>query len=75
MKSLQRRFDNITTKNPYWSSYVCFAEAVKGQNFNKQTICRWFQKLVDKDDYARNEKKEALAHLQNLSTPTEDNQN
>ncbi len=38
MKSLKRRFDNISNKNQYWSSYVCFAEAIKGQNFNKETL-------------------------------------
>lgn len=69
MKSLERRFNNIAERNPKWSSYICFAEAIKEQSFNKQTIHRWFQKLVEKDDYARNEKKAILAHLDNLSTP------
>jgi hypothetical protein len=69
MKSLERRFQNITEKSPSSSSYICFAKAVKGQNFNKQTIHRWFQKLVDKDDYERSEKKAILAHLDNLSSP------
>jgi hypothetical protein len=67
MKSLQRRFNNTTEKYPHLSSYACFAKTIKGQGFNKQTIHRWFQKLVDKDDYARKEKKAILAHLENLS--------
>ena len=67
MKSLERRFNNIKEKNPNWSSYLCFSSAIKGQSFNKQTIHRWFQKLVDKDDYARSEKRVILAHLDNLS--------
>lgn len=67
MKSLEKRFQNIAEKNPNLSSYTCFAKAVKGQNFNKQTVHRWFQKLVDKDDYERSEKKALLAHLDNLS--------
>lgn len=69
MKSLERRFNNITEKKPFWSSFICFAEAVKGQGFNRQTIHRWFQKLVDKNDYARSEKRAVLAHLENLTTP------
>lgn len=69
MRSLERRFNNITKKNPYWSSYVCFAEAIKGQDFSRQTIHRWFQKLVDKDDYAKNEKKGTLAYLESLTNP------
>lgn len=68
MKSIQRRFKNIEEKNTYWSSYICFAEAITKQGFNKQTIHRWFQKLVDKEDYARNEKRAVLQHTENLST-------
>ena len=67
MKSLERRFRNIAEKNPSLSSYVCFAKTIKGQGFNKQTIHRWFQKLVNKDDYAKKEKRAVLAHLDNLS--------
>lgn len=63
MKSLERRFSNTVKRNPYWSSYTCFAEALAGQKFSKQTLHRWFQKLVDKDDYARQEKREILKHL------------
>lgn len=69
MKSLERRFKNITGKNQSLSSYSCFAKTVKGQNFNRQTLHRWFQKLVDKDDYERSDKKAVLAHLDNLSNP------
>ena len=69
MKSLKRRFNNITEKNQNRSSYICFVEAIKGQGFSKQTIHRWFQKLVDKNDYARSEKKAILAHLEVLSNP------
>ena len=67
MKSVERRFNNITEKNPFWSSYICFAEAVKEQHFNRQAIHRWFQKLVDKNDYAKSDKRAILAHLENLT--------
>jgi hypothetical protein len=72
MKSLERRFKNISEKKPLWSSFICFAEAVKRKKFNKQTIHRWFYKLVEKDDYARNEKKGILKHLYDLSNVSED---
>lgn len=38
MKSIQRRFNDITNKNPHWSSYICFAEAIKEQGFGKESI-------------------------------------
>ena len=67
MKSLEKRFNNIAERNPNYSSYLCFAEAIKRQSFTKQTIQRWFKKLVDKDDYAKGEKKEILAYLEGLT--------
>ncbi|NCA93640.1 MAG: hypothetical protein EOM84_00515 [Sphingobacteriia bacterium] len=67
MKSLKRRFNNISEKNPLWSSYTNFAEAITSQHFSRSIIHRWFQKLVDKNDYARNEKRAILEHLENLT--------
>lgn len=67
MKSLERRFNKISDKKPFWSSYIHFAEAVKEQNFSRPIIHRWFNKLVDKDDYVKNEKRAILEHLENIS--------
>lgn len=70
MKSIQRRFNRIVEKNPNWSSYVCFAETVKGKKFSKDMLHRWFHKLVNKEEYARNEKTGILTQLENLSNIT-----
>ena len=67
MKSIQRRFNKITEKNPYWGSYICLSEAVKGQKFSKDMIHRWFKKLVKKEEYEKREKTGLLIHLENLS--------
>jgi len=75
MRSLKRRFKNIEKGNPFWSSYICFAEAVSGQKFSKQTIHRWFLKLVDNDDYDKKDKRALLSHLRDLSNDLEDNKN
>lgn len=69
MKSLERRFNNITEKNYFWSSFICFAEAIKGQRFTPSILHRWFQKLVEKDDYAQSDKRTLLRHLDCLSNP------
>ena len=65
MKSLQRRFNNVRDKkkNLYLSDYLCFVLTVIGQNFSRPTISRWFNKLVDKDDYALSERKKIVDHL------------
>ena len=69
MKSLERRFNNTAEKKPFWSSFICFAEAVKGQRFTPSILHRWFQKLVQKDDYAQSDKRALLRHLDVLSNP------
>ena len=69
MKSIERRYLNTQRLNPVWSSYICFAEAVKKQGFSGQSLHRWFGKLVEKDDYAQSEKRQILAHLDELTKP------
>ena len=73
MRSLERRFRKIQKKNLYWSSYYCFAEAVKEQNFSRQAIHRWFYKLIDENDYFKDEVKQLLSQLRKLSKCSEDN--
>jgi len=63
MKSLERKFNKISRKNPYWSSLVCFTEAVRGQNFSKDIINRWFNKVVNEDDYPREQKRSVLENI------------
>ncbi len=67
MRSFKRVFEKIKRKNPYWSGYTCFALAISGKGFSKRTISRYFNKLVDKGDYSREEKKEVLEGLFRLS--------
>jgi len=67
MKSVRRVFNRIRSENPYWSDYICFAEAVRGRRFSRKTIIRNFNSLVDKGDYAKSEKKEIIDFLVELS--------
>ncbi|MSU55309.1 MAG: hypothetical protein EXS46_02095 [Candidatus Taylorbacteria bacterium] len=55
------------------SSYINFAKAVKVQRFTREIIARWFNKLVERDDYDRGDKRSILARLTELSNPIEDN--
>ena len=70
MKSLQRRFNNISKQNPYWSSFICFAETVNSQNFSKRTIASHFKTLIEKDDYDKRDKKGLIKNLLSLSQKT-----
>ena len=67
MKSLKRRFDQNTKRNPFWSSYTCFAIAIRNQKFIKKTINYWFKRLVEGVDYQKAEKTTIVNYLYNLS--------
>jgi hypothetical protein len=57
MRSSKRIFNKVRERNHLWSDYMCFAEAVRGKKFSKKTIVQHFNSLVDKGDYAKDEKK------------------
>ena len=69
MRSLKRTYNKLANKNKNWSSYLCFAESIKGRNFAHKVIRHYFNKLVDKSNYAQNEKREILKFLYWLTLP------
>jgi len=69
MKSIQRRFNNFQYKNQNVGDYVNLARTVKDQKFSKNSISRWFEKLVNKDDYERKDKRWLIKHLVKVSNP------
>ncbi len=63
MRSLKRVFEKLKRENPNWSDYTCFSHAISGKGFSKKIVSRYFNKLVDKGDYLKGEKKEVLERL------------
>ncbi len=63
MKSIKRRFVHTSMKHPDWSSLISFSEAVRATNFSRRAIEFWFNRLVEKDDYSRGDKKLVLRHI------------
>ena len=60
-------FQNISRLNPYYSSWVCFCEAIEGRkNISNKIVKKYFYKLVDRDDYAKGERRELLNFLFSL---------
>ena len=72
MKSIERRFKKINDLNPDWSSGTCFAIAIMSQNFSRQTILWGFNKLVEKDDYNKRDKKDITAFYMTMSKIAEE---
>jgi hypothetical protein len=65
MKSIKRKFDDVSVKKPNHSSLMIFIGVLRSGKFTEQVIKRWISKLVEKDDYDRKSKKELLKHLVN----------
>ena len=66
MHSINYQFQEIQRLNPYWSSWTCFTELLPKIENNK--IGRWFNKLVEKEDYLKSEKKKLVSYLKGLKT-------
>lgn len=48
------------------STFIAFLRSIKGRGFDRFTIGRWFNKLVDKDDYERKDRDKLLEWLSSL---------
>ena len=58
------KFQQEKRLNPYWSSYICFCEALKGApNISKRTLKKYFNLLVEIDDYAKKDKEQIIEYL------------
>lgn len=66
MRSIEANFWSIREKEPFWSDYVCLAEALKGKGYEPRQIAKWFKKLVPKDEYIGTDQKQLLSHLGSL---------
>ena len=63
------QFEETKKINPYWSSWICFTEMIKGKdNISKRTIRRAFDKAVDQDDYFKKERSVLLDFCYSLAS-------
>ena len=67
MRSIERRFKIISLKDDLFSTFICFSKAVSGCEFSKKALTKWFNVLVDKNDYQPTDKKALISHLVNIS--------
>lgn len=51
MRSIERRFIEMSKRHPDHSTFVCFGHAVRHQEFTRDMMSWWFKKLVDPEDY------------------------
>jgi hypothetical protein len=69
MKSIKRLFEKVAREHPNWGSVIVFNHIVGGKNFSHDRIARWFNILVDKEEYDKTDKKEILDYIYLLNSP------
>jgi hypothetical protein len=73
MKSINANFNRVQLLSPNYSSYLCFANAVKDKRFSLASLQKNFNNLVDKNDYEKQDKSKLISNLYKLSnTPEEE---
>jgi len=61
-------FSEIKRFNPYWSDHTCFAEAITNRkSLHPRLIRKWFSRLVDENEYAREDKNKIVQYLIELA--------
>ena len=64
----QYEFSETKRLNPYWSDHTCFAETIKDRkSLHPRLIRKWFDRLVDKDEYGKEDKNAVLQYLITLA--------
>lgn len=71
---LEQSFLTTKNNNPYWSSLICFNNAVIGKSYSKTEIGKTFNKVVEKGDYSRGDKDKIIEWLGKLTVAKKSNE-
>jgi hypothetical protein len=67
MKSIEANYRKAQAKNPWLGEISCLGEAVKGKYFSRDTISRFFVKVIPKSEYDKYTKNSFIDQLADLS--------
>jgi len=63
-----KEFQETKRLNPYWSDHTCFAETVWNRKYlSNKTIKKYFNLLIDKNEYGKKDKSRVIDYLVKLS--------
>jgi hypothetical protein len=66
MQFATQTFNKLKLSQPYWSTWSCFCETIKGKKYRRKLIKDKLIELVDKSDYQGNSMEGLLDYLQEL---------
>lgn len=64
---MREKFKELQQKNPELSTAMVFTKLIRGRKMAKGEILKWFNRLVEKEDYSGREKREVLSWMFNFS--------
>lgn len=67
MRTIEVRFADLQRRRPNCGSIINFASAIKFGKFKPRTVSYWFDRLVEKDDFPAEDRRDILKHLNELS--------
>ncbi|HEY4503198.1 MAG TPA: hypothetical protein VJC14_02070 [Candidatus Paceibacterota bacterium] len=72
MRSIERSYKKIQTRNPNLGTYPCLAQAVRERRFSRKSLVKVFSKLMPENEYAKSETKELIDYLENITNSSEE---
>ena len=70
MKELNKRFKRFREENQNLGDVIIMSMAIEGMGYTKELIQRAFNKLVSKDEFEQDEKREIIESLLKYSQKT-----
>ena len=50
MRSIERSYKKVQTRNPILGTYPCLAQVVKGKKYSRKSLVKAFTELMPKDE-------------------------
>ena len=72
MRSIERSYKKVQTRNPILGTYPCLAQVVKGKKYSRKSLVKAFTELMPKDEYVKGEQKGLIDYLENLTNLSEE---
>jgi hypothetical protein len=72
MRSIEANYTKIQNNNPTFGGYICLAQAVRGRKYSRKSLVKAFKEMMPTEEYAGDETKALVDHLEILTNRTEE---
>jgi hypothetical protein len=72
MRSISRNYRRIQDRNPSLGTYLCLARTITNRKFSRKSLVKTFNELMPEDEYAKDETKNLIDHLEYLTNLPEE---